>query len=62
MAAKQQRTPVINETQRQTAEARLRGQDLSRRERERLEMIKAAALGYDLPTIAQWTGRSVVTI
>jgi hypothetical protein len=32
------------------------------RVRERLEMVKAAMLGHDLPTIARWTGRSEATV
>jgi transposase len=41
---------------------RLRRIDPSRRERERLEMVKAAGLGYALPAIARWTGRSPRTV
>jgi transposase len=43
-------------------EARLRRQDLTPRERERLEMIKAVALGQDQASIAVWSGRSVRTV
>src|SRR5262249_32735162 len=36
--------------------------DLTRRMRERLEMVKAAALGDDLERIARWSGRSQETV
>lgn len=42
--------------------AALRERDLVPRVRERLEMVKAAILGHDLPTIARWSGRSEVTV
>jgi transposase len=42
--------------------AALRDRDLVPRVRERLEMVKAAMLGHDLPAIAQWTGRSEATV
>ena len=44
------------------AEAALRRRDLAPRERERLEMVKAAAHGHDLPAIARWSGRSEETV
>jgi transposase len=50
------------ETERTAIETRLRGRDLAPRERERLEMIKAAALGHDQASIAAWSGRSVRTV
>jgi transposase len=43
-------------------EAQLRRRDLAPRLRERLEMVKAAALGQDLIQIATWSGRSVRTV
>jgi transposase len=43
-------------------EATLRRTDLRPRVRERLEMVKAAALGYDLAEIAVWGGRSLRTV
>jgi transposase len=43
-------------------EAALRRRDLTLRERERLEMVKAAALGYDLDQIAAWSGRTPDTV
>jgi transposase len=42
--------------------AAVRRRDLVPRVRERLEMVKAAMLGHDLPTIAHWSGRSEATI
>src|SRR5260370_36360573 len=42
---------------------RLLGQErLNRRVRERLEMVKAGALGQDLEQIARWCGRTVETV
>lgn len=54
------RTPLPTVTQAQHAEVerRLRRRDLTARERERLEMVKAVAVGYNLEQIATWTGRS----
>ena len=43
-------------------EAALRRRDVAPRVRERLEMVKARALGYDLEAIAAWSGRSVRTV
>src|SRR3954469_4259625 len=48
--------------QRAEVERVLRRRDLSPRVRERLEMVKAAALGQDLAAIAAWSGRTVRTI
>ena len=45
-----------------TVTERLRRNDLTPRERERLEMVKAAALGYEVVAIARWTGRSTRTV
>jgi transposase len=53
---------TVTAEQRATVEARLRRTNLSRRERERLEMVKAAALGYDESAIARWSGRTVRTV
>jgi transposase len=49
--------PVTAE-QRAAVEAQLRRRDLAPRLRERLEMVKGAALGQDLATLARWSGRS----
>lgn len=43
-------------------EAALRRRDLTPRVRERLEMVKAAALGQDLDGIARWSGRTPETV
>lgn len=53
--------PVTAE-QRAAVEERLRRTDLPRRERERLEMVKAAALGDDAAAIARWSGCTVRTV
>ena len=42
---------------RAVVEAALRRRDLAPRVRERLEMVKARALGSDLEGIAAWSGR-----
>ncbi len=52
----------ITAEQRVAVERLLRRRDLPPRVRERLEMVKAAALGQDLAAIAAWSGRSVRTI
>ena len=52
----------ITAAERATVEAQLRWRDLTPRMRERLEMVKAAALGQDLAQIATWSGRSVPTV
>lgn len=49
-------------SQRAAVAARLREPGLTARERERLEMVKGAALGWDLATIAAWSGRSEATV
>jgi transposase len=43
-------------------EVLLHRQDLTRRLRERLEMVRAAAMGQDLAWIAKWSGRSTRTV
>ena len=45
-----------------TVEATLRRQDLAPRVRERLEMVKAVALGYSLPEVARWSRRTERTV
>lgn len=50
---------AITAEQRATVAALLRRPTLNRRVRERAEMVKAAALGYDVAQIARWSGRSV---
>ena len=48
--------------QRAAVEAALRRRDLAPRVRERLEMVKGAALGHDEATIAAWVGRTPRTV
>ena len=62
MAASAWAMPAVSDEQRGTVEALLRRRDLSPRQRERLEMVKAAALGHGLPEIARWSGRTVRTV
>src|SRR5262249_55511605 len=52
----------LSPQQRAEVEQQLRRTDLTRRVRERLEMVKAAALGDDVARIARWSGRSVETV
>jgi len=52
----------VTAAQRTTVEAALRRGDLAPRQRERLEMVKAAALGQDLTAIARWSGRRPETV
>src|SRR5215475_1160706 len=53
--------PVTSE-QRGEIETLLRQPTLPPRLRERLEMVKAAALGWDWEVIADWSGRSERTV
>jgi transposase len=52
----------ITAEQRAEVETLLRQRDLSPRTRERLEMVKAVALGQDLAAIVAWSGRTVRTV
>lgn len=52
----------IDPEQRAVVEQRLARRDLSGRERERLEMVKAAALGFEEEAIGRWSGRTVRTV
>jgi transposase len=52
----------VTAAQRTIVETALRQRDVSPRVRERLEMVKAAALGQDLDAIARWTGRTPETV
>ena len=52
----------ITAEQREEVERELQRTDLTRRMRERLEMVKAAALGDDVGRIARWSGRSVARV
>jgi transposase len=62
MAASSWMMPEISAEQRGQVEAELRRRDLSPRLRERLEMVKAAALGHEPAEIVRWSGRSLRTI
>ncbi len=53
---------TVTAEERTAVEVVLRRRDLSPRVRERLEMIKAAALGQDVAAIAQWSGRTAETV
>jgi transposase len=55
-------TGPIAAEQQATIEAVLRQRDLPPRQRERLEMVKAAWLGGDVATIARWSGRTRRTV
>jgi transposase len=55
-------TGTVDLAQRATVEALLRERDLAPRLRERLEMVKGAALGWDVATIAAWCGRTGTTV
>lgn len=48
----------VTAAQQAAVEARLRERTVPPRLRERLEMVKGAALGQDLAAIARWSGRS----
>ena len=58
------RTSIEENTaeQRAAVETLLRQRDLSPRMRERLEMVKAVALGQDLAAIVAWSGRTARTV
>ena len=62
MAGKRTWEVQVSDEQRQAVEGLLRRRDLVPRVRERLEMVKAVALGQDLATIEAWSGRSAATI
>ena len=52
----------ITAAQRAAVEALLAQRELAPRQRERLEMVKAAWLGADVATIAAWCGRTPRTV
>src|SRR5262245_58684572 len=62
MAVAQAMGIAIPPEARAVVEPVLRRRELAPRVRERLEMVKAAALGQSLPEIARWSGRSGRTI
>lgn len=55
-------TGPIGPAQQAAVEGLLRQRELAPRQRERLEMVKAAWLGEDVATIARWSGRTVRTV
>jgi transposase len=55
-------TGPIAAEQREAVEAVLARRELAPRQRERLEMVKAAWLGDDVATIARWSGRTPRTV
>jgi len=55
-------TGPIAPEQRAAVEALLARRELAPRQRERLEMVKAAWLGEDVATIARWSGRTARTV
>ena len=62
MEAGLERSGAISDEQRATVEALLVQRELAPRQRERLEMVKAAWLGEDVATIARWSGRTPRTV
>src|SRR3954467_2828696 len=52
----------VTAARRTAVETALRQRDLTPRVRERLEMVKAAALGQDVAAIARWSGREPETV
>ena len=52
----------ISAAQQAAVAALLAQRELAPRQRERLEMVKAARLGADVATIAAWSGRTVRTV
>jgi transposase len=62
MHSSRRRVFEVSAEQRAAVEHRFQRRDLSRRERERLEMVKAAALGSDEAAITQWSGRTGRTV
>jgi transposase len=62
MSASSWAMPEIFDEERGRVEEELRRRGLPPRMRERLEMVKAAALGCEMPEIVRWSGRSPRTI
>lgn len=62
MRTQQAAAMTVTVEQREIVEVRLYQRDLTPRVRERLEMVKAIALGHDLAMIVAWSGRSAVTV
>ena len=55
-------TGPIGPAQRAAVEALLGARELTPRVRERLEMVKGAALGWEVAAIAAWCGRTAATV
>ena len=53
---------TLSEPEQEAIRARLHHGTMTPRVRERLEMVKAANLGADVPAIAAWSGRSERTV
>ena len=53
---------LVSPAQRAAVEAMLSTRDLAPRLRERLEMVKGAAAGWDVAVIAAWSGRTPRTV
>ena len=53
---------ALTAEQQQTVARELHRGDLTPRVRERLEMVKAQALGYEMAAIRRWSGRTERTI
>jgi len=62
MSASSWAMPEVADEKRGRIEEELRRRDLLPRMRERLEMVKAAALGREMSEIVRWSGRSPRTI
>ncbi len=62
MARQRAALRTVSPEQRAAVERELRRRELAPRLRERLEMVKAVALGQDLPTIVRGSGRSEQTV
>ena len=62
MRGQRWRPITVTPEERVQVEVRLARRDLARRERERLEMVKACGLGQDLAAITRWSGRSPRTV
>ena len=58
---RKQEAPAIEPAQRAVVEELLHQRALNPQVRERLEMVKARALGQDLASSATWCGRTVRT-
>lgn len=55
-------TGPITDAQQAAVDGLLHQRALSPRQRERLEMVKAAGMGSDVATIARWSGRTPRTV